>query len=796
MANNTGIFVCGCQGAISGVVDPAGVKAGLVKVKKGVAAKLFHPRLCGTEGAALIKETVKSNDIDCIILAGCPETVCHDFFMNTVRDAGLPPEMLIRVDIREGCAYVHRNDPAGATIKAVNLIKMWNARAKLAERYQPFVLSGHKDVTVIGAGLAGLTVAAELAEAGVNVTVVEREPYLGGRVAQFNKIFPRMCDARCGVIFLLNRLRENPRVKIMTRSEITGLQGSAGRFEAAVSTRPRYVDGSRCNSCGKCSEICPVQVSNKYDFGLTAHKAVHPPYPMDPETSYIIERSACPGDCQICARVCPAGAIRLGEQPELYTAKSGSLIVATGWRPYDATGVARLGCGSFENIITNVQMERMTAPDGPTGGGIICPGSGREPRTVVFIQCVGSRDVNHQRWCSTVCCTASLKQALYIKRKNPRIKVYIFYTDIRSTGEYEDLYAQTQEAGVVFVRSNPARITRDPDAGSLVIRGEDTLMGRPFIAAADLVVLAAGVTPDFPEVVKDFINDASNGIETDYLSRYGLINQHGFFVGHKQCFPAESMAQGIYVAGGCQEPMDMSNAARSALGAACKALKTAGSQIVVSPWVARVEKSGCDKCKRCMEECPYGVWHLDQDGYPVPDPLYCRTCLTCVGACPRHCISTQAFSTRQLVKMIAARVKETAPGEPHVIAFMCENDAYRAVLEAGRLGLEYPAGVHVIPVRCAGSCNMVLIQDGLPEGIDGFIIAGCKSEECHYIKGSDRTKERIDNIHITLKEIMVEPERVKFLRLGVREAEKFVDEAKEFIDVLKKMGPSPFKHLN
>lgn len=796
MADNIGIFVCGCQGAVSDVVDLAGVEAGLLKVKKSVGAKVFHPGLCSAAGASLIKETVKANGIDCMVVAGCPATVRRDFFRDIAEEAGLPPEMIFRVDIREGCAYVHRSDPGKATVKAVNLIKMWNGRARLAVPYKTVAVSGNSDVIVLGAGLAGLTAAAELAEAGINVTIIEKEAFIGGRVAQFNKIFPRMCDARCGVTFLLNRLEENPRVKILTRSEIVGLRGSAGRFEADVITRQRCVDGARCDYCGKCEPVCPVEVSSEYDFGLSRHKAIHRPYPMDPDGSYIIDRSACPAGCNMCARVCPAGAIQLSGRPASSSIKFGSLIVATGWRPYAAERVARLGFGSYDNVITSVQMERMTAPDGPTGGRLLCPGSGMEPRTVVFIQCVGSRDINHQRWCSSVCCTATLKQALWIKNQNPRTRVYVFYTDIRSAGEYEDLYLQAQEAGVIFVRSRPSEITLDSDGRALLVRGEDTLMGRTLTASADLAVLAVGMTPSgIPGVVTDFVNGLSDGVGLDYLSKYGLINQYGFFVGHKQCFPLESMAQGIYMAGSCQEPMDMSNAARSGLSAACKALRAAGGRVPVSPLAVRVDKAGCDKCKRCVEECPYGVLYLDRDGYPVPDQLYCRTCLCCVGACPRHCISAQAFSTPQLVKMITARVRELGPGEPRVIAFLCENDAYRAALEAGRLKLDYPAGVYVIPVRCVGSLNMVLIQDGLPEGIDGFMIAGCRSGECHYISGPDRTKERIENIKITLGEIMIEPERVKFLHLGVRDAAKFVSEAGKFVDQLKKMGPSPFKGM-
>ncbi|GBF34503.1 CoB--CoM heterodisulfide reductase subunit A [Desulfocucumis palustris] len=797
MAGNIGIFVCGCDGLISGVVDMAGVEAGLAKVKKRIGAKVFHPRLCGSGGTGAVRSAISQNALDCVIIAGCPESECRDVFNSVAAEAGLAPEMVLRLDIREGCAFPHGNNPGGATAKAVNLIKMWNARARLAEPYKPVYATGNRDVLVIGGGLAGLSSANELAEAGLNVTLIEKESYLGGRAGQFDKVFPRMCDSRCGVTFLVNRLKDNPGIKIMPFTEISGLKGSAGRFEAGLSSRPRTVDPEKCNLCGKCEQICPVILPDEYNFGVVTRKAVTPPRPLDQVGSYVINRENCLPGCSLCADICPAGAIALEREPASSTVKFGSIVLATGWQPFEAEKISRLGFGRYANVLTNVQMERIMSPDGPAGGRLVCPESGREPENVVFIQCAGSRDINYQGWCSTICCAATLKQAINIKLLNSRIKVYVFYIDIRVYGDYEELYSRAQEAGVVFVRSSPAQVYAEPGAAGLMVVGEDTLMGRTLKISADLVVLAAGMKPcGIPQPILNHLSHGQAGESRGNPEEAGLLDRRGFFVGHRQCFPLESPAQGIYPAGTCQEPMDMANTVRGALAAACKIFKTSGERVEVSPMVPQVDKAGCDKCKRCMEECPYGVWYFDNDGYPAPDPLYCKTCLTCVGACPRQCISAQGFSVQELVGTVTARVKETEPGEPHVVAFVCENDAYQAVLLAGRMGLEYPSGVHVIPVRCAGSCNMVLIQDGLPEGIDGFILAGCRHGECHYIHGADRTEERVANIKLTLRDIMIEPERVDFVRLGVRDAEKFAGHARDFVERLKKMGPSPFKKIN
>ncbi|MFZ5631916.1 MAG: FAD-dependent oxidoreductase [Bacillota bacterium] len=786
MAKNIGIFVCGCRGSVSDTVNPARMQDELAKLKKSVGARVVHHWLCGDEGRDLIRECISQHGLDCIILAGCPSEVNGDLFTGLASEAGLPAEMVLRLDIREGCAYPHRESPAEAFRKAANLIRMWTARARLTEPLAPVILPGNREAAVIGGGLAGMTAALDLAEAGINVTLIEKESFLGGNVARLNKIFPRMCDARCGLVYLYNRLRETGKVKIMTLSEVQNLEGSAGRYTASVVTTPRYVREGFCNGCGKCVEACPVEVPDRYNYHLGRHKAVQAPYPLDPASSYLINRQYCPGGCRACSQACPAGAIDLTQEPVRSDLRFGSAVVATGWTPYPVERVQRLGYGIFPDVITNVQMERLAAEDGPTGGRIICPGSGQEARRVVFIQCAGSRDLNHQGWCSTVCCAASIKQALYIKEKDPRCRVYIYYTDIRTPGEYEELYLRAQQAGVIFIRTNPAEITADA-SGKLQIIAEDTLVGSVFEAEADLLVLAAGMTPCG-------VGNENQGIYAgDILHRYGLVSPGGFHTGHRQCFPLESKDQGIYFAGCCQEPMDMGSAVKSALAASGRILKTGGLKVSVPPSVAVVDKSGCDKCKRCLEECPYGVFHLDKDGYPVPDGLFCRACQICMGSCPRQCIVPRGFAIKQQIAMIGAKIKEPAPGEPVVIAFMCENDAYPAAREAGRRGMAYPPNIHIIPVRCLGSVNMGLIKDGISAGIDGFILAGCRPDECHYITGADRTRDRINNMEDTFRDMMMDPERIKFLSIRTGEAGVFTREAKLFVDRLRELGPNPFK---
>lgn len=783
MSKNIGIFVCGCRGAISNIIAPGPMLEELAKLKKSVGARVVHQWLCGDEGRELIRESIRRQGLDCIILAGCPREVNGELFAGLVSEAGLPPEMILRLDIREGCSLAHRDHPAEAFRKAVNLIRMWTARARLTEPLNPVTVPGCREAAVIGGGLAGMTAALDLAEAGITVTLIEKESFLGGNVARLYKVFPRMCDARCGLVYLYNRLVETGRVRIKTMTEMKKLEGSAGRYAASVVVTPRYVREGFCNGCGRCVEVCPVEVPDRYNYRMGSHKAIQPPYPLDPSGSYLINRQYCPGGCEACSRACPSGAIDLDQETVEVELRFGSAVVATGWAPYPVERVDRLGYRVYPDVITSLQMERLAADDGPAGGRIICPGSGREAQRVVFIQCAGSRDLNHQSWCSTVCCTASIKQALYIKEKNPQAGVYIYYTDIRTTGEYEDLYLGAQRHGVVFIRANPAEVTVGA-SGRLKITAEDTLTGRILENTADLVVLAAGMAPCG-------IGPVSQNSGTIHM--HDLVSTAGFHIGHRQCFPLETRDQGIYYAGCCQEPMDMGSSVKSALAASGRILKTRGLEVSVSPLVAVVDRANCDKCKRCLEECPYGVYHLDKDGYPVPDPLYCRACHICVGACPRQCIKSQGFGIKQQAAMVGIKIKESAPGEPVVIAFMCENDAYPAVRKAVKNGLAYPPNIHIIPVRCLGAVNMAIVKDGLSAGIDGFILAGCRPGECHYITGTDRAGDRAHNLGETFRDMMIDTERIKFFSTGIGEAELFAREARAFVEQLKGLGPNPFK---
>jgi quinone-modifying oxidoreductase subunit QmoA len=407
-------------------------------------------------------------------------------------------------------------------------------------------------VLVVGGGISGITAAIEVAEAGCEVALVEKEPFLGGRVARSYQYFPKLCPPQCGLEINLRRVKTNPRIRVLTLSEVQRIAGEPGRYHATIRRNPRRVN-EKCTACGACVDACPVERPNSFNLGMGTTKAIYLPYEMAYPMRFMIDGAVCPGTaCGKCVPACPYDAIDLAMQPETLELDVQAVIWATGWDPYDAAKVAGLGFGQYRDVITNVMMERLAAPGGPTGGKIVRPSDGRAIESVAFVQCAGSRDENHLKHCSGVCCLGSLKQARYVRAQYPDAMIYVFYIDIRAPGRLEDFYAATQEdAKVRLIKGKVARITEDAASHKLAVEAEDTLAGAPLKQAVDLVVLATGITPALHGPV-----DVPDGLLTD---------EFGFL--------ADEQPQAGMLAAGCaKRPTDVATCVRDATGAAMRAL--------------------------------------------------------------------------------------------------------------------------------------------------------------------------------------------------------------------------------
>jgi quinone-modifying oxidoreductase subunit QmoA len=415
-------------------------------------------------------------------------------------------------------------------------------------------MSGTADaaVLVVGGGISGLTAAVEAAEVGFPVHLVERAPYLGGRVARSNRYFPKMCPPQCGLEINFRRVRRNPRIRVHTMAEVVALQGEPGNMVASVKVRPRFVN-PRCTVCGACERVCPVERPNEFNYGMDKTRAIYLPHEMAFPARYVIDPEACLGpDCGKCVEVCPFGAIQLDMKEENLSLRAGAVIWATGWDPFDATNVQYYGFGKNPNLINNVMMERLSAVNGPTGGKILRPSDGREVSSVAFVQCAGSRDENHLPYCSGVCCLASLKQALYVREQYPEAQITIFYIDIRALGRLEDFYNRVKaDEKISLIKGKVADIREDRDSGELILTVEDVEQAKGIQARADLVVLATGMVP----------TTARQGVPME-----ASYDEYGFLM--------ESGSSGVIPAGCVKKPVDVAHSVQDATGAALRAIQS------------------------------------------------------------------------------------------------------------------------------------------------------------------------------------------------------------------------------
>lgn len=410
-----------------------------------------------------------------------------------------------------------------------------------------------KPILVVGGGVAGITTALETAETGYDVVLVEKGPSLGGRVAAFHQYFPKLCPPTCGLEVNYQRLRRNRRIQVHTNTEVAGITGTAGEFTVRLVKSPAYVN-ARCVLCDKCTPVCPVDMPSEHDYGMKTIKAIHLPHRMAWPPRYVVERSHCPPGCSKCAEACPYGAIDLAMVSREIEIDAASIVLATGWRPYDARKLTSLGFAVERDVITNVMMERLAAADGPTGGEIRRPSDGRKVESVAFVQCAGSRDQEHLPYCSSVCCLASLKHASYVRAANPAAKAYVFYIDIRTPGKYEGFHSRVKaDPGIEFVKGKVAKVERGAD-GRLAVEAEDILHGGKIRVEVDLVVLATGMESNLK--LEGFAGESIR------------LDPDGFASAHLQ-------KPGIFAVGVAQGPLDVNSSVQEATGVALRAIQVA-----------------------------------------------------------------------------------------------------------------------------------------------------------------------------------------------------------------------------
>ncbi|MGA6926271.1 MAG: CoB--CoM heterodisulfide reductase iron-sulfur subunit A family protein, partial [Desulfosarcina sp.] len=352
-------------------------------------------------------------------------------------------------------------------------------------------------IMVVGGGIAGLTTAIEAAEVGYEVFLIEKNPYLGGRVAQLNQYFPKLCPPSCGLEINFRRIKDNPRIKVFTLAEVEKVDGTPGNYRVSVNINPRYVNAN-CTCCGACAEAVQTEVADDYNLGMCKTKGAHLPFEMAFPARFVISPQIIGTDDAGKAKdACKYDAVELDMQPKTVELPVGAIVWATGWEPYDAHRIDNLGFGQYDNIVTNMMLERLAAKSGPTQGKIVRPSDDKAPSSVAFVQCAGSRDENHLPYCSYICCMASLKHATYIRERYPDTKVYIFYIDIRSPGDrYEKFYNMIKEdKNVILIKGKVAEVSEDPTTKNITVVAENAVTGEKIHQTVEMAVLATGMQP-------------------------------------------------------------------------------------------------------------------------------------------------------------------------------------------------------------------------------------------------------------------------------------------------------------
>jgi len=651
-----GVYVCHCGINISAMVDVEAVRDFAANLPD-VAVARDYQYMCSDPGQALIKQDIQNKSLDRVVVASCSPRMHELTFRATLQEAGENPYHLEMANIREQCSWVH-SDKAEATEKAKRLVAAAVNKAALLEELFDREVGVIPAALIIGGGIAGMSAALDIADAGFKTYLIERAPSIGGRMAQLHKTFPHLDDAGDMLAQVTANVANHPNIFLLTHTKVLDVGGYIGNFQVTVTQQPRYVDIARCTACGECVPACVLagQIPDEHNLGLNKRGAIYQPFPGAVPPTYLIDADHClyiqgqtpaPGfvvsDSSPCAIACPEKAIALDQKPKTTTLDVGAIIVATGYDLFDPHLESELAYGVYPNVITGLEFERLANPGGPTGGEIVL--DGQKPQDVVFVHCVGSRYKKHLDYCSRICCMYTAKQAHMVRRALPEADVTVFYMDVRAFGKgFEEYYDQVRSEGVRYRRGNPSEIYKDRKTGKLIVRAEDTLTGQAVAVPADLVVLATGIKAR---------EDAHEIASLLKLSR----SADGFFAeAHPKLRPVDTTTDGVFLAGTCQAPKDIPDTIAQAKAAASSALiPLSKGTVKVEAITSVVNEEICAGCRLCESNCTYGALAIHPWKHVMTiNAALCKGCGACATACPSGAISLQHFTADQTMAMIEA----------------------------------------------------------------------------------------------------------------------------------------------
>jgi len=772
-----GVYVCHCGLNIGSVVDCKAVSEYASTLENVVVAD--HPMYsCSEPGQQQIKDDIKEHKLNRIVVASCSPKLHEPTFRAACEDGGLNKYLFEMANIREQDSWVHLHEKEDATEKAKDLVAMAVAKVRLLEPQIELKVPVKRSAMVVGGGVAGIQAALDLGDSGYEVFLVEKNPSIGGRMAQIDKTFPTMDCSICILAPKMAEVGRHPNVTILTDASIEKVDGYIGNFTVTLKQRSRFVTAS-CTACGDCTKACPVTKPNEFDLGFTTRKAIYIPFPQAVPAKYLIDFNACLNEpnltfCNRCGEACQPKCIDFDmAQETVHKIDVGTIIIATGMRAFDPRELEEYGYGKYPDVLTTLEFERLINAAGPTEGHLIKPSDLQMPKNVAFLQCIGSRSTNRGHpYCSNVCCMETIKDALLIKEHWPEVDVSVFYMDIRAFGKgFEDLYRRARSEGIRFIRGLPYEITQNN--GFLRIRGENTLLQEIYDYDMDMVILSVGLEPQ---------TDTSNVQRLFNLS----TDLYGFFLeAHPKLKPVDTATGGIFLAGSAEAPKDIKDSVTQASAAASRANRLMiKGEVSIEALTPRIIEEKCTFCSACALVCPYKAITVDKKAKEITViEASCAGCGNCGAQCKFDAVINRHFTDEQILAQIDAALANNP--EEKFITFACNWCSYAGADFAGVSRMQYPTPGRIIRTMCSARVAEKFVMRAFQKGAAAVLVSGCHINDCHYIDANHHTKKRVERWKKLLEKKGINPERLQLEWVSAAEGERFKKKMEHMTDITK-----------
>jgi len=755
-----GVYLCECGGNISKVVDLDKVNK-FVKTKENIEITRIHSNMCSGAGQKLIIDDIKKFGLDKIVVSACSPQFHEKTFRSAMAKAGLNPYVLEIANFREHCSWPLKKYPEIATEKAINLVNVGIDKVSLNYPLEKKMFQMENRVLVIGAGIAGIQASLDLADAGKEVTLIEQDPTVGGKMAILSKTFPTEDCAACILSPKMADVANRKNIKLLTNTKITKTSGHRLHFDIEAEKTPRFIkpdiNMDECLACKKCEDVCPVSVPNEWEKGIMDRKAIFIPAALAIPFIYQIDEKNClqfkDGSCNKCAEICPQNAIDFTQKTEKLNFTVDNIIVATGFDDIDPNLKPMFGYDKFDNVVTGLEMERIVDHVNEN------PPPKEVGKKVAFIQCVGSRDKQiGNEYCSRVCCMYATKQASLPYGKG-----------------FEEYYKRAQEMGIKYIRGKVADVYKNPENSKLMLKAEDTLSRKIIETDFDLIVLSNGMKAR--ESSDSIINSLKLSKSSD-----GFIKE-----AHLKYRPVDTLIEGVFVAGTAQGPKDIPDTVAQASASAARVIGTlAKKEFEIDPILAFVEADKCDGCEECLSVCPKNAIQMNNENKAVIDGALCVGGGSCLGSCPQEAIDLKGYTNAQIYASIDA-ILELKKKDEHRVVFFADNaSSYRLADMVGVRKMIYDYNVYIMRIPSGSRITSKLLKYTFLKGADGVIIGDNVKKSSAFPWSKEYSMNFIQEVNGYLKKVGIEGERIIHKEFASGMINDFIKMANETVETVKK----------